>query len=103
MEKNLENVIKVLKMRENENVKLSVYDENEYDIQVSFNGTSVPLVSDIRGILGCFFTNVYSIVHVENSWGFTEIYLSDGNFSKGKVDMDNLSMFLPFGALDNEK
>ena len=103
MKKNLENVIKVLKIRENENVKLSVYDENENDIQVSFNSTSVPLVSDVMGILRCFFTNANEIVNVNRSWGFTEVYLSDGNFSKGKVDTDLLSMFVPFGALNSIK
>jgi hypothetical protein len=45
MKKSLENVIKVLKLRENENTKLSVYDEDKYDIQASFNSTSVPLVT----------------------------------------------------------
>lgn len=103
MKKSLENVIKVLKLRENENTKLSVYDEDKYDIQASFNSTSVPLVGDVMGILGCFFTNVHSIVKVDSFWGFTEIYLSDGNFTDEKVDTHLLSMFIPFNKANELK
>lgn len=102
IKKNIQSVIKVLSARAN-NVKMSVYDEDSSDIQVSFNSTSVPLVGDIQGILGCFFNNPYEMIHIDHSWGFTEIYLSDGVFSKGKVDTKLLSLFVPFGAFDNLK
>jgi hypothetical protein len=103
IKKNLESVIKVLSLRANENVQMSVYDEDEYDIQVSFNSTSVPLVNDLRGILCCFFSNAYEIIRVEEFFGFTEIYLSDGKLSKGKVNTKVLQMFLPKDVLDKLK
>jgi len=104
MKKDINNVIKVLGIRAaSGGYEFNVYDEDKNDIQVSFSGTSVPLVSDIRGILSCFFQNAYQIVNVNEFFGFTEIFLSDGHFldKRKNVDLQSLKMYLPYGALDN--
>ena len=105
MKKNINNVIKVLAIRAARDYVFNVYDEDENDIQVSFDGTSVPLVADIRGILSCFYQNAYQIVHVNEFFGFTEIFLSDGHFldKRKNVDLQSLEMYLPYGALKNLK
>ena len=95
MKKTIENVIKVLSLRANEDCKFNIYDEDEYDIQVAFESTSVPLVYDVRTILSAFFSNAYEIMHTDEFFGFTEIYLSDGEFKKGKVDMTTLEFCIP--------
>ena len=95
MKKTIENVIKVLALRENENCKFNIYDEDVTDIKVVFEDTSIPLVYDVRGILSCFFTNAYKITFIDNFFDFTEILLSYGNFIKGKVDLEMLKLYIP--------
>lgn len=95
MKKTIENVIQVLSLRENENCKFNIYDKDVTDIQVAFENTSIPLVYDVRGILSCFFTNAQQITHIDNFFGFTEIFLSYGNFIKGKVDLEMLKLYIP--------
>lgn len=99
MKRSIENCIKVLKLRF---ADLNVYDEYG-DIQVSVNSVSVPSVGDFKAIVGCFFDNAYGIVNVNNSWGFTEAYLSDGYIADKRkgVDIGLVSMFVPY-AKHNE-
>ncbi len=97
MEKKLNVVIECLKERvANSGLELNVYDEDEWDVQVSFNEThNIPLYGDVLGILTCFFQNPYEIIHVNYGFGFTEIYLSDGEWKRGYVAKRDVNLFLP--------
>ena len=96
MEKKLNFVIECLRERvANSGLNLNVYDEDETDVQVSFNETNnIPLYGDVLGILTCFFTNPHDIIKIERSWGFTEIYLSDGKW-KSEISKKEVNLFLP--------
>ncbi len=96
IKKTIKNLIKALELRATTTqVDFNLYDEDEDDIQCSFSDTSVPLVADVRGIVGCFCNNVNEIVHVDNGWGFTEIYLSDGDYHpKQNVNLAELGIYI---------
>jgi len=108
MKANLKNLVDVLKMRFEGKVKMRVYcndDEiedveginlKENDVQIGIFDDSVPTISDARTIINCFFTNGYSITHVDSSWGIINIYVSEGKFTRNKVDIDMLKMALPY-------
>ncbi len=99
IENSIENVAKALTARaSNSNHKSVLYDEDKSDIQFSIFDTSVPLVCDVKGILSAFYENANSIIDVDYGWGYTAIYLSEGE-PKENVDMECLSMYLPFGML----
>ena len=95
MEKNIKNVIKCLATRvEKSGLNLSVYDDDESDIQVSFFETNnIPLISDVRCILSAFFKNSTEVIHVDYAWGFTEIFLSDGDFIDDDVSDFDLELY----------
>lgn len=96
MKKNYESVIECIRKRvENSGLTLKVYKEYG-EIQLAYNAThNIPLFGDVLGILSCFFTNPPEIIKIQQSFGFTEIYLTDGEFQSGKVDKNLLNMFLP--------
>ena len=83
----------------NSNHKSMLYDEDKWDIQFSIFDTSVPLVYDVKGIVSAFYENASDIIDVDYGWGCTTIYLSEGE-PKEKVDIEGLSMYLPFGMLE---
>lgn len=100
IENSIENVAKALTARaSNSNHKSMLYDEDKLDIQFSIFDTSVPLVCDVKGILSAFYENAGNIIDVDYGWGYTAIYLSEGE-PKENVDMECLSMYLPFGMLE---
>jgi hypothetical protein len=35
-------------------------------------------------------------MHVDNFWGFIDIFVSEGKFTRKKVDIDMLKMALPY-------
>lgn len=95
MKKNYESVIECIRKRvENSGLTLNVYDDDD-EIQLSYDATTIPLYGDVLGILSCFFTNPYELIKIQYSFGFTEIYLTDGEFKSGKIDKRMLSLFLP--------
>lgn len=99
MQKNFDTVVSVLNLRFPD---LAVYGD-DYGLQCGTAESSVPAVSDMRGILKCFFDNWMSIFEVDNSWGVITVYLDDGIWNDKPVNIAELSMFLPFHKLDDLK
>ena len=115
MKANLKNLVDVLKMRFDGKVEMKVYcnDEEiedveginpkENDVQIGIFDDSVPTISDARTIINCFFTNGYGITHVDSSWGFMEVFVSEGKFVRKNIDIDMLKMALPYDCEDKLK
>jgi hypothetical protein len=115
MEANLKNLVEVLKMRFNGKVKMKVFvNEEEADnvddvdlecdyVEIGIFDDSVPTISDARTIINCFFTNGYSITHVDSSWGFMEAFVNEGKFVRKNIDIDMLKMALPYDCEEKLK
>ena len=98
MKRTIENCIECLKVRvANSGLELRVCDDEPWDIQAYFIGIdNVPLISDVIGILSCFFNNAWGITHKQYIVDAFEIYLSDGEMGRRKtVDTKLLQMFIP--------
>jgi hypothetical protein len=115
MKANLKNLVEVLKMRFDGKVKMKVFVnqevadnvddvdlKNDY-VEIGIFDDSVPSISDARTIINCFFTNGYSITHVDSSWGFMEVFVSEGKFIRKKVDIAMLKMALPYDCEEKLK
>ena len=94
-----ENLFKALQLRfPKYDVKL--YDEEEYDVQIGIFDTTTPTLCDVRGIVSAFFKEWHNIVNCNSSFGFVEIYVSDGVMRKN-VNVDTLSMYVSENVLES--
>ena len=94
-----ENLFKALQLRfPKYDVKL--YDEEEYDVQIGVFDTTTPTLCDVRGIVSAFFKEWHNIVNCNSSFGFVEIYVSDGVMRKN-VNVDTLSMYVSENVLQS--
>lgn len=97
MKPNRKNLVKALQtlvnVRNNlngTNIRLAYYEEDD---QIGiFGNTSVPMVADVRMVAECFFQNPYSVVNVEHSWGFIELYICDGTFKVGMSETNKYTL-----------
>lgn len=96
----IENVAKVLSARAiNSNYECVLFDDDKQDIQFAIYGESVPLITDVEGIVSSFYENARSIMDVDYGFDVITIYLSEGE-PKKEVDTMSLAMYLPYGALE---
>ena len=112
MKVNLENLVKVLKYRFDGKVDLHIYcnDEeiedilsvNTYydDVQIGIMNVEVPTIADVKTIVNTFFKNANDVIHVDNSWGFIDLFISDGVLRK---EIDDTSLEILKMALPIEK
>jgi hypothetical protein len=96
---NQENLFKALQMRF-KNYEVNLYDEDEDDVQIGVFDTTAPTLCDVRGIVAAFFKEWNGIVNCNNSFGFIEIYVSDG-VMREDVDVDTLSMYVSENVLES--
>jgi len=112
MKANLENLVKVLKYRFDGKVDLHIYcnDEeienitsvNTYydDVQIGIMNVEVPTIADVKTIVNTFFKNANDVIYVDNSWGFIDLFISDGVLRK---EIDDTSLEILKMALPIEK
>ena len=97
MKPNVKNLVatltKLVDVRNNlngTNITINFYEE---DMQIGiFGNTSVPMVADVRMVAECFFTNPSQVVNVNNTFGFIELFVCDGNFKKSMNDVDKYTL-----------
>ena len=94
MEKTIKNVCAVLELRCGE--RISVREDLR---GAAFDGTNVPLLADVKGILRACFKNADDIM-VDGSWmgyfGVQLIYFDDVEWVDGEINMDELSMYVKY-------
>lgn len=88
--KALSKLVEIRNKNNGTNLRFAYYEEDD---QIGiFGDTSVPMVADVRMIAECFFQNPYSVVNVEQSWGFIELYISDGTFNVGMSETNKQTL-----------
>lgn len=91
MKATFENLVNVFNLRFGAKYKVTAYADEG---QLSVMDTSVPTLSDARGIVSAFYKNAGEIVNSNSMFGFIEVYACDG-VPRRSVDMETLSYFVP--------
>ena len=85
------------KCAEAHRVEFTLYDDDPNDTQFAVMSTKVPLVADMEMIADAFYGRHSGIVHVDNSWGYSD-FLLDYFPLLPKVDEETLKLALPYGT-----
>lgn len=78
-------------------VEWHLYDDDPDDMQFAAMSTKLPLVADMEMIADAFFGRHSGIVHVDNSWGYSD-FLMDYFPMLPEVDEATLKLALPYGT-----
>ena len=74
-----------------------LYDEDKDDVQFAVMSTKLPLVADLQMIAEAFYGRYSGIVHVDNSWGYSD-FLLDYFPMLETPNMELLRLALPHNA-----
>lgn len=99
MKANIENLVKVVAMCAKAH-NVTFEDLSKEDDRIDVHSDSAPVLFDMMMIADAFFTCGSEGVAVK-LWGYTTILYPMDEYWRDEVDMDILSLALPYGALDN--